>query len=78
MVFSDVVLPDGNGLDLSRKLQSARPALRILLGSGYCADESVGWEEIEAQGVPLIQKPYSLGSVLRAVKETISRDEPFS
>jgi PAS domain S-box-containing protein len=78
MIFSDVVLPDGNGLDLSKKLQTASPKLKILLGSGYCADESVGWEEIEAQGVPLIQKPYSLGSVLRAVKETISREDLFT
>jgi len=66
-VFSDVVLPDGNGIQFAEWLKETRPELPILLCSGY-PDQRSGWVALEARGVPFIQKPYTLGKLLNAVR----------
>jgi hypothetical protein len=38
MIFMDMVLPDGSGIDLYEKLIPKYPGLRVLFTSGY-ADE---------------------------------------
>ncbi len=35
LLFCDHILPDGNGIDLSRELQARAPCLKIVLTSGY-------------------------------------------
>ncbi len=35
LIFSDAVLPDGNGIDMLRKILSRYPDMRALLSSGY-------------------------------------------
>ncbi|MDH5525990.1 MAG: PAS domain S-box protein [Nitrospirota bacterium] len=67
LVFSDVVLPDGNGIQFAEWLKETRPELPILLCSGY-PDQRSGWVALEARGVPFIQKPYTLGKLLNAVR----------
>jgi PAS domain S-box-containing protein len=57
IVFSDVVLPDTNGLDLVRQLRQKQPRIRLLLTSGYM-DEQSRWPEIRRERIAFIQKPY--------------------
>jgi signal transduction histidine kinase/CheY-like chemotaxis protein len=65
LMFSDVMMPGGmNGLDLAREARRRRPDLPILLTSGY-ADAAI--REAEAQGVPLLPKPYQLQTLATAV-----------
>jgi len=70
LVFSDVVLPDKNGLQLVDQLLSRKPGLRILLSSGYTEEKSQ-WSVIRERGFRFLQKPYALPDLLQAVKEAI-------
>jgi PAS domain S-box-containing protein len=66
LVFSDVVLPDGNGVDLVESMLAERPGQSVLLTSGYVDDKS-NWEIISERGYGFLQKPYSLADLLGAV-----------
>ena len=68
LVFSDVVLPDKNGLQLVDELLSVRPELRVLLCSGYL-DTKSQWREIRKRGFRFLQKPYAVTDLLQTVKE---------
>ena len=70
LVFSDVVLPDGSGVQLIQEIMDEKPDLPILLSSGH-ADDKSRWETIRDRGLPFIPKPYSLPELLRTVRETI-------
>jgi two-component system cell cycle sensor histidine kinase/response regulator CckA len=70
LVFSDVVLPDKNGLELVDQLLSHKPGLAVLLTSGY-TDERARWTTISQRGFRFIQKPYSLSQLLAAVRKAL-------
>ena len=72
MVFSDVILPDKNGLELASQLLSINPQLPIVMTSGY-ADQKVHWSTIQERGFRFLQKPYTIINLLRAVKEAIEQ-----
>ncbi len=74
LVFSDVVLPDGNGPRLVRELQELEPGIGVILTSGY-TDEKAGWETIRESGYLYIQKPYSLSDLLWAMRETLEKTQ---
>ena len=72
IVFSDIVLPDRNGLELVKELLSINPGLKIILSSGYM-DEKSQSEIIHNSGYVFIQKPYELEVLLSVVKEVLSK-----
>jgi len=71
LIFSDVVLPDTNGVELVKKIIGERPAQKVLLTSGYVDDKS-NWEVISERGYRFLQKPYSLANLLGAVASAIT------
>jgi two-component system cell cycle sensor histidine kinase/response regulator CckA len=73
LLFSDVVLPDGNGLELAEEVLARKPELPILLSTGY-ADEKAHWPLIRERGFPFLQKPYALAVLLQAVQGAMERD----
>lgn len=73
LVFSDVVLPDENGLILVERLLKEKPETLILLTSGY-TDHKSQWPIIERKGYPFLQKPYNLGLILKTIQETIHQE----
>ena len=70
LVFSDVVLPDKDGLELVDQLLGRKPDLPVLLCSGY-ADKKSRWRLIQDRGFRFLQKPYALADMLRAIRETM-------
>jgi CheY-like chemotaxis protein len=70
LIFSDVVLPDRNGLELVDQLLPRKPELHILLSSGY-TDEKSQWPAIRERGFRFLQKPYAVADLLRAVREAL-------
>ncbi len=66
LVFSDVVLPDGNGVKMASEMLKKKPALKILLSSGY-ADDLKTWEHISQNSYPFIRKPYSINALLLCI-----------
>jgi two-component system cell cycle sensor histidine kinase/response regulator CckA len=70
LVFSDVVLPDRDGLQLVDELLSRKPELSALLTSGY-TDQRSQWLAICERGFHFLQKPYGLSDLLPVVREAI-------
>ena len=71
LIFCDVVLPDINGLQLTDSFVGLKPALKILLSSGY-ADAKARRSGIADRHYPFIGKPYTINSLLRKIKELVS------
>jgi len=73
MVFTDIVLSDGNGLDLVSKLLALKPGLAVLTSSGY-ANHKSQIEVIKQQNYHFINKPYSGNELLAAVAEALEKE----
>lgn len=71
LVFSDIVLPGEDGVSFVGRLRRSNPDLPVLLASGYSGDETRR-TEIENQGLHVMQKPYSLVNVMRAIREILN------
>jgi len=70
LLLSDVVLPNGRGIQLVDELLSRKGDLRVLLSSGYTDDRSQ-WPIIRRRGFRFVQKPYALADLLQATKEAL-------
>ncbi len=75
MLLCDVVLPDGNGVDLTRELLRQKSDLRIILTSGY-ADDKARWREITDEGWCFLQKPYSFADLFCLMDQCFRTREP--
>lgn len=71
LFFSDIRLPDGNGLDLAEDIRKQSPELPILLCSG-CSDEDVNVMGIKEKGFPYIRKPFSLRRLIQDVERAMT------
>ena len=66
LLFSDVVLPDQNGIALADTVRSRKPDIPVLLCSGY-TDERSRWSSIQEKGFLFLQKPYPIALLLDTV-----------
>ncbi len=66
VVLCDVVLPDGNGLDLVDRWQATGARCLFILSSGY-TDERARWPLIAQRGYEFLQKPYPANELLQLV-----------
>ena len=71
LVFSDVVLPGINGIQLADKLRSKQGNLPIVLTSGYTDDKSKR-QIVQDRGFPFLRKPYEIGALLNAIHEALA------
>ncbi|AKG52716.1 hypothetical protein DGWBC_0023 [Dehalogenimonas sp. WBC-2] len=67
LIVSDVVLPDGTGMDLVHNL---RPGTRVILSSAYVGSLN-NRDKIAGSGYHYLQKPYSISDLLQAVRRMI-------
>jgi signal transduction histidine kinase/CheY-like chemotaxis protein len=69
LVMSDIVMPGAmNGLELIRLLRARRPDLSVVLATGY----SQYGREVAAEGFALLEKPYRLDALARALEAAIA------
>jgi len=66
LLMTDVMMPEMNGSELSKKLLELRPELKILFVSGYTADV-ITHNTILDSGINFIQKPFNPKALLKAV-----------
>ncbi|MCD6116853.1 response regulator [bacterium] len=71
LVLCDVVLPDGNGLNLLEEKYFTDLSIPIIFSSGYTGEKS-RWETIRDKGIPFIQKPFTVNELLVKIKDTFS------
>jgi PAS domain S-box-containing protein len=67
IVFTDVVMPGRSGIELARLIAERWPGLPVVLTSGY---SNVLASEAR-HGFPLLQKPYSVEALQRALAEAL-------
>ncbi|MFL5561822.1 MAG: ATP-binding protein [Gemmatimonadaceae bacterium] len=70
LLVSDMVLPGTGGIDLAKRLRARRPALNVLLMSGY-SDRDVGAFQNETDRVAFLQKPFTPDSLIGRVGELL-------
>ncbi|MBR0777726.1 PAS domain S-box protein [Bradyrhizobium diazoefficiens] len=68
LVFSDVIMPGMNGVELAGIIRERYPGLPVVLTSGY----SNVLAENAHRGFELIQKPYSVESLSRILRKAIA------
>ena len=68
LVFSDVIMPGMNGVDLADEIRRRYPTLPVVLTSGY---SNVLAEE-GSHGFELLHKPYSVQSLSRMLQSALS------
>jgi CheY-like chemotaxis protein len=70
LVVTDVVMPEMSGRELVERLRLEHRGLRILYMSGYTDDAVVRHGVVES-GVAFLQKPFSLLTLARKVREVL-------
>jgi signal transduction histidine kinase/CheY-like chemotaxis protein len=70
LLVSDIVMPNMNGMELAHEVQSMRPAIRVLLMSGY-TESGVSGQGLIAPGTAFIHKPFTAASLCDKVKEAL-------
>ena len=70
LLITDVVMPEMNGRDLSKKIQALCPKIKTLFMSGYTA-AIMAQHGMTENGVNFIQKPFTITELSEKVKEAL-------
>ena len=73
LLLTDVVMPGGNGADLAARLSALRPAMKVLMMTGY-AQETIADQGGLKAGIVLIEKPFSPNLLLARVRMAIDAE----
>jgi PAS domain S-box-containing protein len=74
LLLTDVVMTDMSGRELADELHQVRPDLPVLFISGY-TDESIAHHGVLAEGVRLLEKPFTAETLAARVREMIDGRE---
>jgi len=67
-VLSDIKMPDGTGIDLLKRVRSARPEVPVILLTGY-AELALAAEAVRAGAFDFILKPFDPGFLSAVVRK---------
>jgi PAS domain S-box-containing protein len=73
LLLTDVIMPDMNGRELSRRVLELLPAVKVLFMSGYTADIISRHGGDMDTGLHFLEKPFSASQLARKVREVIDR-----
>ena len=70
LLMTDVVMPEMNGRDLSKKLAKSHPGIKCLFMSGYTADV-IAHHGLLDEGLNFISKPFSMRDLSLKLREIL-------
>lgn len=71
LLITDVIMPEMNGGDLARRIESIQPDIKQLFVSGYSADFITRRGMLE-QGTHFLQKPFALNTLAQKVRDALA------
>ena len=74
LVLTDVVMPHLSGRVLAERLEKLQPGIKVLFMSGY-SDDITSHHGVLAEGVKLIQKPFTAEQLATKVREVLGSAE---
>ena len=72
LLLTDVIMPGMSGKELSERLRSTRPDMKVLYMSGY-TENIIMQKGLLPEDIHYIQKPFSFKALARKVRETIQK-----
>jgi DNA-binding NtrC family response regulator len=75
LVFTDIIMPEMDGLELVSKIRGIDPQIKVVYMSGFFGIKKVKEriaEEVEKYGYLTFSKPFKLSDMLEIVKEYLS------
>lgn len=70
LLITDVIMPEMNGSELFKQLQTAAPNLKVLFMSGYTAD-FIARHNVFDEGVNFIEKPFTVNTLTKILQEIL-------
>jgi CheY-like chemotaxis protein len=75
LLLTDMVMPQGiSGIELATRLREAKPSLKVIFASGYSREDFESDFALKEDST-FIQKPYTHGSLVRAVRDSLDGTE---
>jgi CheY-like chemotaxis protein len=75
LLLTDIVMPGMNGAELARRACGLHPGIRVLFMSGYTEGGVIDRGELTPES-PFIQKPFSLTTLNRKIREVLRNSPP--
>ena len=73
--MTDVVMPGISGRELSERVKTIRPDIRVLFMSGY-TDQAVVHHGILGPEIVLLQKPFTLSALAHKLRDALAKKTP--
>ena len=74
LIISDLNMPDGNGIDLSRWVRESKPDIKIIIMTALNQIDILHTERFwEISDRPLLRKSFTSSELFKLVNETIKR-----
>jgi CheY-like chemotaxis protein len=80
LVFTDIIMPEMNGLELVSKIREIDPGIKVIYMSGFFGIKQVKERiknEVEHYGYLTLSKPFKLSTMLEIVKEYLNEGRPL-
>lgn len=72
VLLTDVVMPDGSGPELTRRLLATHPGLRVVYMSGY-TEEAIVHHGVLEPDIAFVHKPFTAESLSQKLREVLDR-----
>jgi nitrogen-specific signal transduction histidine kinase/CheY-like chemotaxis protein/HAMP domain-containing protein len=72
VLFTDLVMPGMNGLELARTVRTSRPSMRVIITSGY-TDNSIFRQEMIDEGMTFVQKPITPKRLMDTLNSVVDK-----
>jgi two-component system response regulator (stage 0 sporulation protein F) len=75
LVFTDIIMPEMDGLELASKIREVDPQIKVIYMSGFFGIKNLKErirEDVEKYGYLTFSKPFKLSNMLEIVKEYLS------
>ena len=75
LVFTDLVLPELNGLEMVRRIRAIEPKIKVIMVSGFFGIGSLRselGEEVNKYGYPTLAKPFKTSVMLDVVRDYLA------